>query len=1202
MHLSALRLHGFKSFATVTELKFRPGLTAIVGPNGSGKSNIADAVRWVLGEQSIRALRGTRSQDIIFSGNGRRRPLGLAQVTLELNNEDGLFPLNFSQVSIARKVHRTGEGEFAINGTPCRLRDIHELLTDTGLGRGGFFVVSQGEIDAVLSARPEDRRLLLEEVAGTAGYRMRRKQALDRLEVARADRRRVLDLLDELHRQGDDLRIQSEEAQRYTALKERLRDVEQRLVRAGWRRWLPAWHKALAELENAQRDLVAGEEELAARERAYEEAAARKEAAEARLLELTDAVHEAERSVAEARHRLEVGGLRLQQLERDDGRLQQRLEEIDGQRAEAEAEAHQAEDALQRVNREVEEVTRQVAELHRRYSGQERELQADEERLEALRAEEMNHRQELLRVQEGIAGLQSRLRGLEEQRQRHEAEWEHWRAEYGQWEADVAEAREAAAALEAEAQDLEQAIRRLEKERTARQEQLTALQQKVRALQREHDADDARRRALEAMETSGEGYQQGVRRVMARRDLRQRGIIGPVGQLLDVEPRWQTAVETALGAAIQNIVARDGEAVKAAIDYLKKERAGRATFLPLDRLRIGPVPRGVEDVLREEGVFGFAHRLVGVRPGAEKAVEYVLGRTLVVSTLDVAMDIARRLPASVRLVTLDGEMVIPGGAVSGGYGERPGRRGGLLARRRALRELAEGMAAREKELDGLRRDVEAAAAAAEETEATWRETDQRRQKVQAEKTMWQRRIQELRRMEERLLARGRRLEEEQARIAGEGDKLTARLGEWEASRAELEAAGEQLTAQLHHQAQKVEEARRFFQDALPDLHGAQARLAALQQEQSHREGERKRCDAVLERLARQRLDVEEQRLALAQERRRLIQEHEEQKTRLAEGERLLEERKALRQEAEAADQRLREEVKTAERAVAEARKEGAKLQQNVHRWETQWQRAEHELANLRERAAALDIDPEVDTAVSPELTAEGDLDPTDSSPEETEDPGALQREAKTLRAQLERMPAVNLAAPEQLARLQERVKELTGQAADLEEAEEGIQAAIAEIDAAAGKTFMDVFAKVQDALEDVFGELFPGGHCRLSLTDEDDPLRGGVDVHVQLPGKPSRHLLALSGGERALTALALIFALMRVRPAPFCVLDEVDASLDEANLHRFTRLLRATADRSQVIAITHRRPTMEAADSLYGVTMKEPGVSSLVSLQLEEVG
>lgn len=694
---------------------------------------------------------------------------------------------------------------------------------------------------------------------------------------------------------------------------------------------------------------------------------------------------------------------------------------------------------------------------------------------------------------------------------------------------------------------------------------------------------------------------------MARRDLRDRGIIGPVGQLLDVEPRWQTAVETALGAAIQYIVAQDGEAVKAAIDFLKRERAGRATFLPLDRLRIGPVPKGVEDVLREDGVFGFAHQLVGVRPGAEKAVEYVLGRTLVVSTLEVAMDIARRLPASIRLVTLDGEMVVPGGAVSGGTAERPGRRGGLLARGRALRELAQAMAAREKQLDELRREVEAAATAAEQTEAAWREADRRRQKVQAEASMWRRRLQELQRLEERLMARGQRLEEERSRIASERERFTARLAEWEASRAELEAAGERLAAHVRAQAQKVEEARRSYQEGLPDLHGAQARLAALQQELSHREGERKRCEAVLERLARQRLDVEEQRRALAQERSRLLREHEAEKASLAEGERLLQERQALRQEAETADQRLREEVKAAEQAAAAARREGARLQQHVHRWETERQRAEHELATVRDRAAALGIQleeniPQADVALADDAAPGDGEAPGEGAPVEKLDPAALQREAKAIRTALERMPAVNLAAPEQLARLQERVEELTAQAADLEEAEQGIQAAIAEIDAAAGKTFMEVFARVQNALQDVFGELFPGGHCHLSLTDEEDPLRGGVDVHVQLPGKPSRHLLALSGGERALTALALIFALMRVRPAPFCVLDEVDASLDEANLHRFTRLLRATADRSQVIAITHRRPTMEAADCLYGVTMKEPGVSSLVSLQLEEVG
>lgn len=1187
MHLTSLRLHGFKSFAAVTELPFRPGLTAIVGPNGSGKSNIADAIRWVLGEQSIRSLRGVRSQDVIFSGNDRRRALGFADVAIELDNSGGELPLDFTSVSISRRVHRTGESEFAINGATCRLRDIHELLTDTGLGRGGFFIMSQGEIDAVLSARPEDRRLLFEEVARTAGYRLRKRQALDRLEAARADRRRVSDLLDELERQAEQLEEQAREASRYVELKERLEAQERRAVVAGWRRWGPLWERAKSRLAEAERQAEAGARQLEAAEARLLEAAARRDAAEEGLGRAQQALHDAERELASCRHRLEVHDLQLRQLEQEEADLVRRIDELRRQWAEEAAERQENERALERIRREAGALARDVAASHREHTRREQAWRAAEQTLQRLRTEHMAGQQEAARLETELGRLQSRWDALREQVARLVRERDELEGEIAQLEQARAEARGAVAALEADQATVRERLAQMAGEAASREKNAADMERRLKELEATQEAEATRHRTLAAMEARQEGYQAGVRAVMQNRDRIGPGIIGPVGQLLDVEPRWQTAIETALGGGIQYIVTEDERAAEAAIAFLKERKAGRATFLPLNLLRVGPAPSWREEALRAEGAVGMASELVKVQPGAERAVQYLLGRTVVMEALKPALALSRRLPAGARIVTAEGELINPGGAVSGGaFGRSQGRE--FLARRQAMLDLAAAMKERSRQIEALREQWQQAAREAVRIRQALQEEEVRRGQLEAEAAGARRRVLELKEMGERLLARRRRLDGEMERAARDGKDLETRI----AACAEALEAARARAADAHGQmeacAAEAERERRALEERAPGLNEAQARLAALEQEEAHRAAAARKAEAAEHRAAQRLREAEERRREMDRRRGTLLQEQEAERGRLPELEAALEAARQARQQAGAMVRTAREEGRRLEEETAALRRDVAARNSALQRARSEWERLDREMDNLRERAERLELDlpRTLDDAGEP-----GDGD----------DPAAIEREVRRLRAEIEAMPPLNLAAPGQLVQARDRIAHLREQLEDLQQAEATLRETVAAIDRSAAEAFLTCFDQVQEALSEVFSELFPGGACRLSLTEPDDPLSGGVEVHVQLPGKPSRHLLALSGGERALAAIALIFSLMRVRPAPFCVLDEVDASLDEANVQRFTRLLRAVASRSQVIAITHRRPTMEAADWIYGVTMKEAGISSIVSLSLEEV-
>ena len=1176
VRLTALHLLGFKSFPDKTELRFGPGVTAIVGPNGSGKSNIVDAIRWVLGEQSGRALRSPRAQDLIFNGTATRKPLGLAQVTMLLDNSDQSLPVEYSEVAITRRIFRSGESEFLLNGNPCRLKDIQELLLGTGLGKGGMAVVGQGEIDSVLSAHPQDRRLLLEETAGTSRYQAQKREAMHKLAQARADLERVRDLAGELEARALDLQVQAATAARYRELAHKLQQYQAARLAREWltlsRRWQQAEQElvaARAALADAQAALGAMEAEVQAARRKLAEARARLEAAR-------QALQAAEARRAELAHRLELARVQRQAVV-------QRLAGLHHDRARREQERREAQEQLERLAEQWSAEEAAVRELRAQVAAQERELAAYDAQHQEVAAQLEQARAEVLEVLQQTAQARNEVRRLEADIAGWRARRERLGAALAGLEADHGAAQQARAEAEAAADQDAVELRRWQEAAQAGAAELVrareALAEARRALDRtkaELQEVRATRQALERLEESHAGYQPAVRAVLGAKPPLG-GLLGTVAQLLVVPAQVEVAVQVALGAAAQYIVMADEQALERAIEYLKSRRAGRATFLALDTLRGRPWPAELTGALTAPGVVGRAADLVQFEPHLRVVAEHLLGRTLVVETLPRALELARGFPAGVRLVTLSGELVVPGGPVTGGSAPREAD-GGLLARRRELRELVER--ARRLQEEYGRREETAAALAARVEELERQVGAAREAAQQAEMALVRRRqlAASLGQEAERLAKAIALNKEEQAEAERAEVEAQRRLAVLQEQLAALESREDELRqtlADLTEQSRREEASRRRRVDALGEI---RARLAAQEE--------------ALKGLARQRDHWEAQLAALAAEEERLAQAADELR---AEDERLQAEAARLERELPAAEQAVsdgRTLVQQEEAAVAHAQAEAAAR-------EEQWGRAGAAVADWRERVWALEVEGGRHRTA---LEAVADrLRELEVAPEAAAEVAAAggnpsAQEVRRLQEELDALGPVNLAAAQELAAVEQRLGFLKEQQADLERAVASLEEAIARLDRMCEERFAQTLEQVAAAFDHIFQRLFGGGRAQLSVVPPD----GGVDVHVQLPGRRIQHLLALSGGERALTAIALLFAMLQVNPSPFYVLDEIDAALDEANLTRFRRLLEEAAQTAQFIVITHRATTMEAAGVLYGVTAAQPGVSTLVSIDLQQ--
>lgn len=1196
MRVKHLELQGYKTFAAKTEFVFDEGITAIVGPNGSGKSNIADAVRWVLGEQSYKTLRGKSTEDMIFSGSESRPRMGMAQAALTLDNSDGWLPVEFSEVTIARRAYRSGENEYLLNGNRVRLRDISELLAKGGLSQRTYTVIGQGLVDAALSLRPEERRALFEEAAGITVHQAKRDNAIAKLETTQQNLLRVNDIISEIGPRLERLKRQAERAQEYAQLSQELEGLLRLWYGYQWRQGQKALRQARSRAREQRTQLEERSKELAELERSI--AQVRRQQAEKRE-QLSQWHRESSALHAEAeklQRELAVCQERKRLLSQQREEILREITPLEVNRGAQRERIAQIEEELSRIESQLKEGIARIQEVQKQLDHHEGQRQALVERLTALRQQAFELSTELADRQNRLAQLDERRKELRRAREGHQQAIAGQEVQKAIAEEGLRAVKGQMDAWQAQAQVL--AAQRKDKEREIEvgQERQTQLQASLAEIQREEERLLARQELLTRMREEMAGYQTGVRRVIQAAGTGQlSGIVGTVDSLIEVPAELEAAIETALGTHGQDIVVETWADAEAAIGFLKQIGRGRATFLPLDTVRL---PEPISSP-QETGVLGLAVELIGCEAQLRLAFDVLLGRAIVVEDLGTArriLDQVARDSYPYQIVTLAGEVVHSNGTITGGATEDQG--GGLLAYEREWRELPNRLAvvrqkrqeleeqgqraeeAHRQLLDALAdlEDQESELEAASEVKAAEADAAERQIERLAQEIEWRRGLEK--QLDDEMAA----LDEKAVDIGQEMERLKADQASVQEEIAALERQLETMTGD----------------DLYEQLAQLKTALAVTEQSRENRRAILRSHQANLEHLEGQIAAKQERADELAQEGEALANQIEELQAREEE---LSGQIQALAGLIEPTEAQLVE----LEGQQVELEGEESDCRSRLQRYETIYSQAALDMERRRDELVRLRQQIQNDLGlVELEMT---DLIPgqpplplkplVSALPSIDELPEGLEDEIQRLKVQLKRAGPINPNAPAEFAEALERHNFLITQVEDLEQASSSLRQVIAELDQLMEADFRKTFEAVAAEFKECFTTLFGGGTAKLVLTDPENLLETGIDIVARPPGKRQQSLALLSGGERALTAAALIFAILKASPTPFCILDEVDATLDEANIGRFRKMLQDLADRTQFVVITHNRGTIEAANTIYGLSMGVDSVSKVISLKLE---
>ena len=1181
MYLKSIEVHGFKSFANKIVFDFHKGITGIVGPNGSGKSNVADAVRWVLGEQSVKQLRGSSMQDVIFAGTENRKPLSYAYVAITLDNSDHQLAIDYEEVTVARRLYRSGESEYLINGSPCRLKEVSELFYDTGIGKEGYSIIGQGQIDRILSGKPEERRELFDEAAGIVKFKKRKATAQKKLENERDNLVRVNDILAELERQVGPLERQSEKAKTYLKKKSELKeydvnmflleseqirsqqkDVEDKfqIADAQLKESNADYEKIRTEYEQLGQSMAQMDEKINSIRENISNTSVMKEKLESQIQILTEQIHTAEMT---------------------DEHLQSRLDAIDQEKA-------QRSEQSATYIAEKEKLDEQLLEVQNRQNEAQEKLTAVQQEIARCNQGIENGQKELYELLNNKAGIQSKQQRFDtmlEQINIRKAELGKRLLDRKTQEADLN------TVLSDYQKELEEVsleiidLKKKEEELTGKEKEWRdKLRENGRKLEENQTAFHKQQSRLESLKNIAErydGYGNSIRKVMEQKASNP-GLLGVVSDLIQVEKKYETAIETALGGNIQNIVTEDESTAKKMIGFLKQNRLGRATFLPLTSVSAKGNPKN-ETLLDEEGVLGIANRLVKCDKKYDEVAAYLLGRVLVVDTIDHAIALAKKNHYSLHIVTLEGEYLSPGGSMTGGAFKNSSN---LLARKREIEELEQKVDSIRKELSELknrREDIRTAIELNADELDQVKEELQQKYLVQNTAKMNVDRAKQQRNESEAvftgLMGEKQQIEQQIEEIDNNKKQI---LDEIEYSKKREQEINEEANA-----FQKIlEEQAKLENEASQKLSNIQLETANIKQKVEFAQFNIDRINGEVEKFDAERADILENAAQSKEDAKKKQQDIEEIKKTIA----------ASGESHGKLEEELRESVAKKEQMSADYRGFFQKQEEISKRCND----LDKEIFRLNNQREKLKEAGEYQTNY---LWEEYELTPhaaLELQNDIYDDLTALKKMVAEVKDEIRKLGDVNVNAIEEYKEVSERYQFLKGQHDDLVEAEQTLVGIIEDLDSGMRKQFSEKFAEIQKEFDASFKHLFGGGHGTLELVEDEDILECGIRIIAQPPGKKLQNMMQLSGGEKALTAIALLFAIQALKPSPFCLLDEIEAALDDSNVTRFASYLNKLTKNTQFIVITHRRGTMAAADRLYGITMQEKGVSTLVSVNLIE--
>ncbi len=1178
MHLNHIKINGFKSFADDIDLIMERGITAVVGPNGCGKSNVSDAIRWVLGEQSARALRCGNMQDLLFNGGADFKPAQRSKVSLQFANTDGRLALESPEIEITRQLTREGESRYLINNSPCLLRDITELFMDTGIGVSAYSIMEQSKIDLILNTRAEERRYLFDEVAGITKYKHRKKTTLKKLEDTEQNLVRINDVINEAQRETEKLKRQAAQARRHQELHEQLKNLELNQKRREYERFL----EDLTETQGSLDNLLA----------AIDEVNNTIQSAEQESEELIERRATLDKAIEEGNNLTRQFSSRIEQIERQIALHKERQLNLHEQRQRAKL-------AIQSFEKELAELDTEKRGLEQKRTQLNATLKLEESRLTARRrvlndfatriaetrqtinqtetelSEQANQES---RLESEVVSLNNRLEFATHNLNRVLGDTEVVQGKLESVEAAQAEAQKREQQLKATLVQLDTEKRQIEEERQKRRDLLRKLESEIRGLQDSLGMSVSRLKSLKELQSTYEGFYTGVRAVMMAKENDPEqfgGVCGVVAELIRTDSDYELAVEVALGSAIQNVVTETAEDAKKGITFLKKTRAGRVTFLPLDMLRA----RSFRDeaLLNQTGVIGLASDLVEYAPKYDIAIRQLLGNTVVIKDLDTAIQLAQKFRPNSRLVTVEGEIISTFGAVTGGSSAN--QTTGFLSRPRELEDL-------QTKIDNLTSTINGKNSNQKEHVGKLAQLEQRHESLasqqQHSEIEYAGHVKDLEQHKRDIVQHKRELEEvqtESSRFQEEADKSRANSENSQTELDEIQKTRNKLQNRIKRLSEQVQSESNKHDEVVASCQALEVSLASKREQLS---GIKARLDTSEKNQARVRENMGEYQKVIdsddetRQNLSKLIDEAQQQFLRIeqekAEAEEranlLTEEREALRQR----DAELQKLMRT-------GRRQGDKHNRMRHQMEVTVTQLEMQI-----KAISAGITEKYQVSIE-------QVQATEQTVNEIE----LLDQVESLKAQIADIGTVNMKAIEEYEAHKKREEFLVLQREDLEKSIESTYKAIQKINQTSREVFQKAFEQIRANFREVFTELFEGGESELALTDESDILESGIDIIACPPGKRPQSITQLSGGERSLVAIALLFAIFKLKPSPFCILDEVDAALDEANVLRFTKLIHNYAQHTQFVIITHNKRTMEIADVMYGVTMEQAGVSKVVS-------
>lgn len=1183
MYLKSLEVHGFKSFANKMVFEFHNGITAIVGPNGSGKSNVADAVRWVLGEQSAKQLRGAKMEDVIFAGTEMRKPLGFAYVAITINNEDHKLPVPYDEVKIARRVYRSGESEYLLNGTSCRLKDVQEILFDTGIGKEGYSIIGQGQIDKILSGKPDERRELFDEAAGIVKYKKRKAAAEKNLEEEKQNLVRIEDILSELSKQVSPLERQAAKAKEYLKYRDELKNLDINM-------FLMEYERTGSELLETGRKKEIADNDLDTAKVSLEESKNQYESFEKQLNNLETVIEEETAELSEKKvqynnyeNNIKVLNEQINAIYQNEKHYKEQIENFNMRKSAFEKELEDYNTQLKKNNEEIVKAEKAKEENEIKLKELSEKIAAGQKEIDQCR----NSMMEALNEASGIKAEENRLKTLLEQNNIKKAEFTQRVIKN---KSDAAVFNETMEREKAVLDDVSEKIAKLNTTNQEIKQTIAELDSKKENLDKEHrdvqqkfHIENSRLSSLKNMAERYDGFGQSIRRVMEQKE-KNSGIIGVVADIIKVQKEYEIAVETALGGSIQNIVTEDVQTAKDMIQYLKKNKYGRATFLPLTNVKAKQEIQA-EGIMGQKGVIGIASSLVSTDSRFEGLVKYLLGRFIVVDNIDNAVVIAEKYHHTIRIVTKEGDLLNPGGSMSGGAFKNSNN---LLGRRREMEDLeaetgklktrlsgieeelgsivsgrqriVEKSAANEKIIQELILKQNTARINYDRALSDYKENEDKLSFIHLEARETEKRNDELKQALEQV---GLKLSDNNGKNKSYEDTITllnGQLGGWhklEESISQensafmleitsLESRRSFISENTGRVKQEIADIEKGIEEAVLNSSSTSQRVLGKQQEIADVQTGIENIKSCINKLSDGLVKRKEERGELSQKHKNCLAKREELASLVNE---LDKECFRLNNQKEQLDEKINSYTS--------------------YMWE-QYELTYHSAEALKTNSSLSFND--------------------------------MKKRIEELKSTIKSLGDVNINAVEQYNELMERYELLTGQHADLTEAAEVLVGIIEELDTEMRKQFEIQFQEINSRFNKVFKELFGGGRGTIELVEGEDILLAGINIIAQPPGKKLQNMMQLSGGEKALAAIALLFAIQSLKPSPFCLLDEIEAALDDSNVGRYADYLHKLTKDTQFIVITHRRGTMNTADILYGITMQEKGVSTLVSVNLLDVG